>query len=57
MVTRNSLEQWERRAEWPLAALALVFLAAYSLGATINSFGKAVWWSITTVTTVGYGDC
>lgn len=25
-------------------------------GATINSFGKAVWWSITTVTTVGYGD-
>jgi voltage-gated potassium channel len=25
-------------------------------GATINSFGKALWWSITTVTTVGYGD-
>jgi voltage-gated potassium channel len=25
-------------------------------GATINSFGKAIWWSITTVTTVGYGD-
>jgi voltage-gated potassium channel len=25
-------------------------------GSTITSFGKAVWWSITTVTTVGYGD-
>jgi voltage-gated potassium channel len=140
MVTRIDLQQWERRAEWPLAALALVFLAAYSVevltrprgyesfvvwaitwivwglfavdylarlclatnswrwfighlfekafpgriavytvsgislmiysaalaifeteryqpGATITSFGKAVWWSITTVTTVGYGDC
>jgi voltage-gated potassium channel len=21
-----------------------------------NSFGKALWWSITTVTTVGHGD-
>lgn len=168
MATRIDLEQWERRAEWPLAVLALVFLAVYSVqvltrphgyesfalwvitwiiwgffaldylarlflagdarwflrhlfelaivalpllrplrllrlilliealqkaigkafpgriaiytasgislmiysaalavfeterdqpGATINSFGKAVWWSITTVTTVGYGDC
>jgi voltage-gated potassium channel len=169
MVTRSSLDEWERRSEWPLAALALVFLADYSVevltrprgyeahallavtwiiwglfaldylarlrladnrsqwffrhlfelavvalpllrplrllrlilliealqkaigkafpgriavytasgitlmiysaalavfeterdqpGATINSFGKAVWWSITTVTTVGYGDC
>jgi voltage-gated potassium channel len=169
MVTRISVEQWERHAEWPLAALAVVFLADYSVevlarphgyesqvllagtwivwglfavdylarlflandsprwfvrhlfelavvalpllrplrllrlvlliealqkaigkafpgriavyiatgislliysaalaifeterdqpNATINSFGKALWWSITTVTTVGYGDC
>ena len=25
-------------------------------GATITSFGDAVWWAVTTVTTVGYGD-
>jgi len=25
-------------------------------GATITTFGNAVWWAITTVTTVGYGD-
>jgi voltage-gated potassium channel len=25
-------------------------------GSTITTFGKALWWSITTVTTVGYGD-
>jgi hypothetical protein len=31
MVTRIDLQQWERRAEWPLAGLALVFLAAYSV--------------------------
>jgi voltage-gated potassium channel len=25
-------------------------------GANISDFGTAVWWSMTTVTTVGYGD-
>jgi voltage-gated potassium channel len=25
-------------------------------GATIETFGDALWWSITTITTVGYGD-
>jgi voltage-gated potassium channel len=39
------------------AALAVFETERYQPGATINSFGKAVWWSITTVTTVGYGDC
>ncbi|HEY2447237.1 MAG TPA: potassium channel family protein [Mycobacterium sp.] len=136
MTTQTNLYRWERRAEWPLAAAALIFLVLFSVqvlarpqgreafvlwaiswivwglfildyvvrlylasnrwhwfvqhlldfaivalplvlgvilliytaslavfdkerylhGATINSFGKAVWWSITTVTTIGYGD-
>jgi voltage-gated potassium channel len=31
MVSRIDLKQWERHAEWPLAGLALVFLAVYSV--------------------------
>lgn len=37
-------------------SLAILDAERYQPGATINSFGKAVWWSITTVTTVGYGN-
>jgi|ERR1700733_4698582 voltage-gated potassium channel len=39
-----------------VASLAVLDKERYQPGATITSFGKAVWWSITTVTTVGYGD-
>jgi voltage-gated potassium channel len=38
------------------ASLAVLDKERYLHGSTINSFGKALWWSITTVTTVGYGD-
>ncbi len=38
------------------ASLAVFDKERYLPGATINSFGKALWWSITMVTTVGYGD-
>jgi voltage-gated potassium channel len=40
-------------------AAALAILAAERSGTgdkTINTFGEALWWSMTTVTTVGYGD-
>lgn len=43
---------------WALAVGATLILVSsmlYSLAENIN-FGDAVWWSITTTTTVGYGD-
>jgi voltage-gated potassium channel len=38
------------------ASLAVLDLERAQPGTHINNFGDAVWWSITTVTTVGYGD-
>jgi voltage-gated potassium channel len=48
----------------PGATMLLVFCAALAVlnaergrpGATIDTFGEAVWWAITTISTVGYGD-
>ena len=38
------------------ASLAILEIERQHPGAKIATFGDAVWWSITTVTTVGYGD-
>lgn len=37
-------------------SLAVLEVERGQPGATINSLGDAVWWSFTTMTTVGYGD-
>ncbi|HEX2212173.1 MAG TPA: potassium channel family protein, partial [Mycobacterium sp.] len=39
-----------------VASLAVLDAERYAPDADITSFGQAVWWSITTITTVGYGD-
>ena len=51
-------------ARFLLAALVLVLNGAIVVdlferdaqGSNIHSLGQSVWWSVTTVTTVGYGD-
>lgn len=37
-------------------ALVVLQVERHAPGATITSFGEAVWWAFCTVTTVGYGD-
>ncbi|TVS88097.1 potassium channel family protein [Mycobacterium helveticum] len=39
-----------------VSSLAVLDFERDHLGARITSFGKALWWAVTTVTTVGYGD-
>jgi voltage-gated potassium channel len=36
----SRLERWERRSEWPLATIALIFLAAYSFDVLAEPKGK-----------------
>ncbi|MGB9737145.1 potassium channel family protein [Chloroflexus sp.] len=39
-----------------LVAATLMFVAEQGSGGPIASFADAIWWALTTITTVGYGD-
>lgn len=39
-----------------LGALAVLDVEQDAAGANLTEFGDALWWAVTTVTTVGYGD-
>lgn len=41
MTTQDRLDRWEHRAEWPLAVVAAVFLAAYSVEVLAQPHGLA----------------
>ncbi len=37
-------------------AIAVYFYERHATGSNIHTLGESVWWAVTTVTTVGYGD-
>jgi voltage-gated potassium channel len=37
-------------------AIAVYFYERHAVGSNIHTLGESVWWAVTTVTTVGYGD-
>lgn len=39
MTKQDRLDRWEHRAEWPLAAVAVLFLAAYSVDVLVQPHG------------------
>jgi voltage-gated potassium channel len=39
-----------------VASLAILDAERYEPDSKITTFGDALWWSVTTITTVGYGD-
>lgn len=39
-----------------IGSLAVLDAERHAPGASITSFGRAVWWTFVTITTVGYGD-
>jgi hypothetical protein len=42
----QKLDTWEKRTEWPLAAIALIFLAAYAVDVLPSQKMRPPWPSI-----------
>jgi voltage-gated potassium channel len=40
MNTQSNLQRWERYAEWPLAAAALLFLGLFSVQVLVRPHGR-----------------
>ena len=41
---------------WFIGAIVVLDVESQHPNSSINSIGEALWWSLTTITTVGYGD-
>jgi voltage-gated potassium channel len=41
---------------WITSAVAFTLVEEVGVGRRVDSFGDALWWSATTISTVGYGD-
>jgi voltage-gated potassium channel len=41
---------------WITSAVAFTLVEDVGVGRRVDSFGDALWWSATTISTVGYGD-
>jgi voltage-gated potassium channel len=41
---------------WITSAVAFTLVEDVGAGRRVNSFGDALWWSASTISTVGYGD-
>jgi voltage-gated potassium channel len=55
---RGNLERFLLAAAFLLlnGAIIVYFFERHATGSNIHTFGESVWWSVVTVTTVGYGD-
>ena len=53
MNAEHRLQRWEQKAEWPLAAMAVVFLASYSVDVLARPHGIAAEW-IWAISTISY---